>query len=50
MTENALKELRLDEVRRKIAEAVDDSRPPLTTREVGKCLDALHRKTVTLHR
>jgi antitoxin ParD1/3/4 len=45
-----LKARRLDDVRRKIEEAIDDPRPALTARAVEKRLDALHRKTVKARR
>jgi antitoxin ParD1/3/4 len=42
----AMKMQRLHEIRAKIAESVDDPRPSLTAKEVGKRLKSLHQKTV----
>ncbi|MDQ2084021.1 hypothetical protein RA307_27865 [Xanthobacteraceae bacterium Astr-EGSB] len=41
---------RLDEVRRKIVEALADPRPALTAEALGKRLRILHRKTVKARR
>ena len=46
----AIKSQRLDNIRQKIAESVDDPRPSLTAKEVGKTLRALHQKTVKARR
>jgi antitoxin ParD1/3/4 len=46
----AMKARRLDEVRQKIAASVDDPRPSLTAKEVGKRLKMLHQKTVKARR
>jgi len=37
---------RLDEIRARIAESLDDPRPSLTAKEVGRRLKTLHKKTV----
>jgi len=37
---------RLDDIRAKIAESLDDPRPSLIAREVGKRVKKLHKKTV----
>jgi antitoxin ParD1/3/4 len=42
----AVKGRRLDEIRAKIAESLDDPRPYLTAKEVSKRLNLLHKKTV----
>jgi antitoxin ParD1/3/4 len=42
----AMKVQRLDEIRAKIAESVNDPRPSLTAKEVSKRLKTLHQKTV----
>jgi antitoxin ParD1/3/4 len=41
---------RLEKIREKIAEAVDDPRPSLTAKEVSNRLKTLHQKTVKAHR
>ena len=46
----ATKTQRLDEIRQKIAESVNDPRPSLTAEEVSKRLQALHQKTVKARR
>jgi antitoxin ParD1/3/4 len=46
----AMKGQRLDEIRAKIAESVDDPRPSLTAKEVSKRLKKLHQKTVKARR
>jgi antitoxin ParD1/3/4 len=46
----AMKTQRVDEIRQKIAESVDDPRPSLTAEEVSKRLKTLHRKTVKARR
>jgi antitoxin ParD1/3/4 len=46
----SMKTQRLDEIRQKIAESVDDPRASLTAEEVSKRLKALHRKTVKARR
>ena len=46
----AMKTQRLDEIRQKIAESVNDPRPSLTAEEVGVRLKELHRKTVKARR
>jgi len=45
-----LKAHRLEEIREKIAESVNDPRPSLTAKEVSKRLKTLHRKTVKARR
>jgi len=46
----AMKAQRLGEIREKIAESVNDPRPSLTPKEVGKRLKALHQATVKARR
>jgi antitoxin ParD1/3/4 len=46
----ATKVQRLDQIRAKIAESVDDPRPSLTAKEAGKRLKMLHLKTVKARR
>jgi antitoxin ParD1/3/4 len=46
----AMKARRLDEIRQKIAESVNDPRPSLTANEVTKRLKTLHQKTVKARR
>jgi antitoxin ParD1/3/4 len=41
----AMKAHRLEEIREKIAESINDPRPSLTDEEVGRRLKKLHRKT-----
>jgi len=41
---------RLDEVQRKVVEALADPRPALTAEALGKRLRILHRKTVKARR
>jgi antitoxin ParD1/3/4 len=45
-----MKTQRLDEIRQKIAESVNDPRPSLTAEEVSKRLKTLHQKTVKARR
>jgi hypothetical protein len=44
--EKAVKVRRLEEIRAKLAASVNDPRPSLTTKEVGKRLKALHQKAI----
>jgi antitoxin ParD1/3/4 len=46
----AMKAQRLDNIRQKIAESVNDPRPSLTAKEVSKRLKTLHQKTVKARR
>jgi antitoxin ParD1/3/4 len=46
----AMKAQRLDEIRQRIAESINDPRPSLTIKEVSKRLNTLHQKTVKAHR
>jgi antitoxin ParD1/3/4 len=46
----ATKARRLDAIRQRIAESIDDPRPSLTMKEVNKRLKALHQKTVKARR
>ena len=46
----AMKVQRLDEIRAKIAESVNDPRSSLTAKEVSKRLKSLHQKTVKARR
>jgi len=46
----AMKAQRLDDVREKIAESVNDPRPSLTAKEVSKRLKTLHQTTVKARR
>jgi antitoxin ParD1/3/4 len=46
----AVKIQRLDEIRAKIAESVNDPRPSLSAKEVGKRLKKLHQKSAARRR
>jgi len=46
----AAKAQRLDEIRQRIAESINDPRPSLTAKEVSKRLKTLHQKTVKARR
>jgi antitoxin ParD1/3/4 len=46
----AMKVQRLDEIRAKIAESINDPRPSLAAKEVSKRLKTLHQKTVKARR
>ena len=46
----AMKAQRVDEIRQRIIESVNDPRPSLTAKEVSKRLKTLHQKTVKAHR
>ena len=46
----ALKARRLDRIREKIADSVNDPRPSLTAKDVSKRLKTLHQKTVKARR
>ena len=45
-----VKAQRLDEIRQRIAESVNDLRPSITAKEVSKRLKTQHQKTVKAHR
>jgi antitoxin ParD1/3/4 len=46
----AMKAQRLDEIRERIAESVNDPRPSLTDKDVNQRLKKLHQKTVKARR
>jgi antitoxin ParD1/3/4 len=46
----AIKAHRLDEIRERIAESIDDPRPSLTDKDVNQRLKKLHQRTVKARR